>query len=147
MYAGHTRLPSAPPSSAACVTIKTNTDTRIMSPAVPEVGVLVNGAGDEAAHVLAVAKDVREHPGEAGRRLHRRKADLADVVVLREPKDAAHLRHVCSTCVCVACLAHGGYWPYTYLQQNFRALCRVAKQPSVTQKVSRKWQSILPACR
>jgi hypothetical protein len=57
----------------------------------PEVRILVDGAGDEAAHVLAVAKDVWEHAREAGRCLHRWEADLADVVVLREPKDAAHL--------------------------------------------------------
>ncbi len=31
---------------------------------------LVNGAGDEAPHVLALAKDVREGVGERRRRLH-----------------------------------------------------------------------------
>lgn len=49
-------------------------------PGHAEVGVLVDRAGDEAAHVLARAEDVGEAVGEAGGRLGGREGDLADVV-------------------------------------------------------------------
>lgn len=63
------------------------------NPHPPEVGVLVNGAGNKAAYVPPVPKDVWEHTGEGGRRLHCGEADLPDVVGLAEPKDASDLVH------------------------------------------------------
>ena len=58
-----------------------------------EVGVLVDGAGHEAADVLARAKHVRERVGEGRRRLHGGEGDLPDVVVRGQPKDALDLVH------------------------------------------------------
>ena len=57
---------------------------------------LVNGARDEASHVLLLAEDVRKRRGERGRRLHRGKHDLADVAAAIKAEDPLHLieRHV-----------------------------------------------------
>ena len=58
-----------------------------------EVRVLVDGARDQASHVLARAKHVWEAVREAGRRLCRRERDLANVVALGQPKDATDGAH------------------------------------------------------
>ena len=64
-------------------------------PGHAKVGVLVNGARDEAPDLLVIAEDVREGIRQSGGSLHRRECDLADVVLALEPKDAPRLCEVC----------------------------------------------------
>ena len=58
-----------------------------------EVGVLVYGAGDEAAHIFPPAKDVGEAVRDAGGGLGGREGDFADVVRFVQAEDGAHHVH------------------------------------------------------
>mmetsp|Transcript_2922 Transcript_2922/g.6084 ORF Transcript_2922/g.6084 Transcript_2922/m.6084 type:complete len:286 (+) Transcript_2922:900-1757(+) len=56
-----------------------------------EVRVLIDGAGDEALELLALAEHVREAVGEGRGRLHGGEGNLGDGVLIGEPEDAARL--------------------------------------------------------
>lgn len=52
---------------------------------------LIDGAGDEAGHILGVAEDEGKRRRERRRRLRGREADLADAITVAEAEDALHL--------------------------------------------------------
>ena len=54
---------------------------------------LINGTGDKAAHIPAVAKHVGEAGGEGRGRLHSWEGNLPNVVLQAKTKDPAHLVH------------------------------------------------------
>merc|ERR1719431_243670 len=57
-------------------------------PGHPEVGVLVDGAGDQAGHSLLVPEDEGEGGGEAGGRLYSWEADLPYRTAVIKPEDS-----------------------------------------------------------
>mmetsp|Transcript_39060 Transcript_39060/g.28879 ORF Transcript_39060/g.28879 Transcript_39060/m.28879 type:complete len:239 (-) Transcript_39060:253-969(-) len=60
-------------------------------PRHPEVRVLVDGAGDEGAHVFAVTEDVRECVAESRYRLNRRIGVFSNIIRVVEPEYSLYL--------------------------------------------------------